>query len=148
VDPTLYRTPHRRLGDTVSRKPPRATYPVVIGGEEGQNVKHRVPVSLELLRQEARDELDAVVEYRCRLGDDPWDFMPELPTVDEHVVHTLRAQTVDAHGLAEEQAKAHHPSATPDRTAAFEYGLLRQIALDHPQLTPAVWRMLGRINAA
>lgn len=111
-------------------------------------MSNRVPISLELLRQEARDELDAVIEYRCRLGDDPWEFIPELPTVDEHVVHTLRAQTIDAHELAEEQARAYHPSADPDRTLAFEYRLLRQIALEHPPLTPAVWRMLGRINAA
>lgn len=132
----------------VSRETPSATYPVCTGSKEGPDVTHRVPISLELLRQEARDELDAVIEYRCRLGDDPWDFMPELPTVDEHVVHTLRARTVDAHDLGEEQAKAYHPSADPDRTVAFEYRLLRQIALDHPQLTTAVWRMLGRINAA
>lgn len=133
---------------SVSREVGSGTYPVCTGSEEGPNVMHRVPISLELLRQEARDELDAVIEYRCRLGDDPWEFMPDLPTVDEHVVHTLRAQTVDAHGLAEEQAKAYHPSADPDRTVSFEYRLLRQIALDHPPLTPAVWRMLGRINAA
>lgn len=108
----------------------------------------RVPISLELLRQEAKDELDAVIDYRCRLGDDPWQFMPELPTVDEHVILTLRAETVDAHGLGEERARAYHPAAESERADAFEYRLLRQIALDHPQLTPAVWQMLGRINAA
>lgn len=108
----------------------------------------RVPISLELLRQEARDELDAVIEYRCRLGDDPWQFMPELPTVDEHVILTLRAETVDAHGLGEERARAYHPAADRERADTFEYRLLRQIALDHPQLTSAVWGMLGRINAA
>jgi hypothetical protein len=111
-------------------------------------VARRVPISLELLRQEARDELDAVIEYRCRLGDDPWQFMPELPTVDEHVILTLRAETVDAHGLGEERARAYHPAADRERADTFEYRLLRQIALDHPQLTSAVWGMLGRINAA
>jgi hypothetical protein len=30
----------------------------------------------------------------------------------------------------------------------FEYQLLRRIALDHPTLTPTVWGMLGRLNAA
>ncbi|MCX7521758.1 hypothetical protein OSC27_05630 [Microbacterium sp. STN6] len=108
----------------------------------------RIPVSLEVLRQEARDELDAVIEYRCRLGDDPWDFMCELPSVDEQVIRSLRADTIAAHDLREQQSRAYHPAADPSRAAEFEYRLLRQIALDRPQLTPAVWGLLGRLNAA
>jgi hypothetical protein len=112
------------------------------------NVNSRVPVSVELLRQEARDELSAVVEFRCRQGDDPWDFLPELPTVDEHVVLTLREETIESHRLSEERARAYHPSADPERAAQFEYQLLRRIALDHPALTRTVWGMLGKLNAA
>lgn len=106
------------------------------------------PPSIELLRQEARDELSAIIEFRCRLGDDPWDFLPELPTVDEQVVLGLRDETIDVHELWEERARACHPAAGRDRYEAFEYQLLRQIALDHPELTRAVWGMLGKFNAA
>jgi hypothetical protein len=105
-------------------------------------VTGRLPISLELLRQEARDELAAVIEYRCRQGDDPWEFIPDLPSVDEHVVHTLRADTIARLDLAEVQSRAHHPSSEPGRREEFEYEVLRRIALDHPELTPAVWRLL------
>lgn len=108
----------------------------------------RVPISLEALRQEAKDELDAVIEHRCRVGDDPWEFMPDLPSVDEQVVRSLRAETIDAHHLGELHSRAYHPSASSDAASQFEYRLLRQIALDRPQLTGTVWTMLGRINAA
>lgn len=111
-------------------------------------MRRRMPISLELLRQEARDELDTVIDYRCRQGDDPWEFMHELPSVDEHVVRSLRADTIAAHNLGDEQARAYHPSVERERAEEFEYRLLRQIALDHPQLTGTVWQMLGRINAA
>jgi hypothetical protein len=84
-------------------------------------VTGRLPISLELLRQEARDELAAVIEYRCRQGDDPWEFIPDLPSVDEHVVHTLRADTIARLDLAEVQSRAHHPSSEPGRREEFEY---------------------------
>ncbi|HWU45828.1 MAG TPA: hypothetical protein VN133_03610 [Humibacter sp.] len=107
----------------------------------------RRPISLEVLRQEARDELGAIIEFRCRLGDDPWDFLPDLPSVDEQVVLTLRAESIETHDLAEARARAYHPSAPPERAEEFEYQLLRRIALDHPDLTTTVWSMLDRINA-
>ena len=106
------------------------------------------PMSLEVLRQEARDELAAVIEFRCRLGDDPWEFLPELPTVDEQVVLTLRDETIDLHDLREARSRAYHPAAPREERERFEYQLLRRVALDHPELTPAVWGMLGRLNAA
>jgi hypothetical protein len=111
-------------------------------------MKSRIPVSVELLRQEARDELSAVIEFRCRQGDDPWDFLPDLPTVDEHVILTLRDETIQSHGLGDQRSRAYHPSANPKLAADFEYQLLRRIALDHPTLTPTVWQMLGKLNAA
>jgi hypothetical protein len=98
--------------------------------------QERHPMSLELLRQEARDELAAVI------------FLPELPTVDEQVVLTLREETIEAHDLAEARSRAYHPSAAREEREQFEYQLLRRVALDHPELTPAVWSMLGRLNAA
>lgn len=108
----------------------------------------RRPSSLDRLRQEARDELGAIIEWRCRLGDDPWEFLPDLPSVDEQVVLTLRSDTIEAHDLGEQRSRAYHPSAPRERAAAFEYQLLRRIALDHPDLTTTVWSMLGRINKA
>ncbi|WP_296196733.1 tryptophan synthase subunit alpha [uncultured Microbacterium sp.] len=86
--------------------------------------------SLELMRAEAADERSVIVEERLRAGEDPWAFMEEIPTVDELVVLTLRAEAIiEDHGRL--------PSAVRHRR------VLRQIALAHPELTPTVWRLLG-----
>ena len=86
--------------------------------------------SLELLRAEAADELSVLVHERLRDGEDPWDFMEDLPTVDELVVLILRAENIAENG-----------GTRPNR--ARHYRVLRQIALDYPPLTRAVWRLLG-----
>lgn len=86
--------------------------------------------SIEVLRAEASDELSVVIEERLRGGQDPWAFMEEIPTVDELVVWMLRAEAIVADG-------GRMPSHVRD------YRVLRQIALQHPELTPTVWRMLG-----
>lgn len=88
-------------------------------------------VSLEVLRAEAGDELSVMVEARLRHGEDPWDFMEVLPTVDELVVMTVRHERLDLAGI-------------DAPTVPQNYEILRQIAIDHPPLTPAVWRLLGR----
>ncbi|GGF21223.1 tryptophan synthase subunit alpha [Subtercola lobariae] len=90
----------------------------------------RTRASLEGLRAEARQELDTVVHERLLLGEDPWEFMEELPTVDELVVYLLRAEAIEANGRQR-------------ASAAREYRVLRQIALSYPDLTQTVWRMLG-----
>jgi len=87
--------------------------------------------SLEVLRAEARDELDTVIQERCLAGEDPWEFMDELPTLDELVVYLLRADAIVADD-------GRIPSPTR------EYRVLRQIALEHPALTTTVWRLIGR----
>ncbi|KQZ85611.1 tryptophan synthase subunit alpha [Microbacterium sp. Root166] len=89
--------------------------------------------SLELLRAEASDELAVVIAERLRGGEDPWEFMEDLPTVDELVVFTLRAENIEANGGSRPNAARH-------------YRVLRQIALEYPELTPAVWRLLGEAN--
>ncbi|WP_243075934.1 tryptophan synthase subunit alpha [Microbacterium sp. SS28] len=89
--------------------------------------------SVEVLRAEAADELAVLVHERLRAGEDPWDFMEDLPSVDELVVFTLRAENIAADG-------GMRPSA------ARHYRVLRQIALDYPALTRAVWRLLGDAN--
>ncbi len=86
--------------------------------------------SLELLRAEASDELSVVIEERLRSGEDPWEFMGDLPTVDELVVFMLRAENIEANGGVRPNAARH-------------YRVLRQIALDYPPLTRAVWKLLG-----
>jgi hypothetical protein len=89
--------------------------------------------SLELLRAEAADELSVLVHERLRDGEDPWDFMEDLPSVDELVVFMLRAENIAEDGGGKPSAARH-------------YRVLRQIALDYPPLTRAVWRLLGETN--
>jgi len=89
--------------------------------------------SLELLRAEAADELSVVIAERLRGGEDPWEFMDDLPTVDELVVFTLRAENIAENGGSRPNAARH-------------YRVLRQIALEYPPLTRAVWRLLGDAN--
>lgn len=89
--------------------------------------------SVEVLRAEAADELGVVIHERLRHGEDPWAFMEELPTIDELVVLTLRAEAIAAVGRIAVNAVQH------DR-------LLRRIAMDYPPLTATVWHMLGETN--
>jgi len=103
---------------------------------------------LETRRREARDELSAIIELKCRLGDDPWEFLPDLPSVDEQVVLTLRLERIEANGLESARARAYHPSAPHTAAERFEYELLRSIAFEHPDLTRAVWGLLGRLHDA
>ncbi|GAB3580457.1 hypothetical protein GCM10027406_20010 [Leifsonia lichenia] len=108
----------------------------------------QVPTSIEVLRQQARDELSAIIEHRCRSGEDPWQFIPDLPSVDQQVVIGLRASAIDRFDLAAEQSRAHHPSAGRAVFARFEYDVLRRIALTHPELSEAVWELLDRLERA
>lgn len=88
-----------------------------------------------MLRAEATDERSTVVVERLRSGEDPWAFMDEIPTVDELVVLTLRAERIVADNRR-----------IPTREQ--DYRILRQIALAYPELTPTVWAMLDRRLAA
>lgn len=90
--------------------------------------------SLEVLRAEAADELDTIVHERLLAGEDPWDFMEELPSVDELVVYLLRADTITENG-------GQRPSSVRN------YRVLRQIALDHPGLTRTVWQLIGEYDS-
>ncbi len=71
-----------------------------------------------------------MVDERLRAGEDPWEFMEDLPSVDELVVYILRAENIAENG-----------GARPN--AARQYRVLRQIAIEYPPLTTAVWRLLG-----
>ncbi len=94
----------------------------------------RTRASLEVLRAEAHEELDTVIHERLRSGEDPWEFMEDIPSVDELVVLLLRADSINAND-------GQFPSPTRD------YRVLRQIALEYPALTPTVWRMIGTHGA-
>lgn len=89
--------------------------------------------SLEVLRAEAQDELGTVVWERLHGGEDPWAFMDVLPTVDEFVVLSLRAELIAADN-------GRRPTREVDRR------MLRQIALAYPQLDPTVTGMLDRLD--
>ncbi|MEQ6896180.1 tryptophan synthase subunit alpha [Microbacterium sp. KR10-403] len=101
--------------------------------DQPREVTPRRRASLELLRAEATDELSVIIEERLLGGEDPWEFMEELPSVDELVVFTLRAENIAANGGVRPNPARH-------------YRVLRQIALDYPPLTPAVWKLLGEAN--
>ena len=107
-----------------------ASYPGLVANDD-QTPRPRA--SLELLRAEAADELSVLVHERLRAGEDPWEFMDELPTVDELVVFLLRAENIAENGGSRPNASRH-------------YRVLRQIALDYPPLTRAVWSLLGEAN--
>ncbi|MFF2372597.1 hypothetical protein [Agromyces sp. NPDC058110] len=100
---------------------------------------------LESLRQDARDELSALIELRCRMGEDPWVFLPDLPSVDEQVVATLREERLHSERWSPVRARAYHPAAREGAAAKFEFDLLREIALEHPELSSAVWKVLDRV---
>jgi len=111
---------------------------------------------LARLRRDARDELSVLVDRRARNGEDPWEFMPELPTVDELVVSRLRDDALEREGVAAEYALARlagHSSAEDAphhrRNAdALDYRLLREIGLAEHELLRTVWVMLGRLDPA
>ncbi len=86
--------------------------------------------SLEVLRAEASDELAVLIQERLLSGEDPWDFMEDLPSVDELVVYLLRADNISA-----------NDGVRPN--SARNYRVMRQIALEYPELTSAVWGLLG-----
>lgn len=100
------------------------------GDEAGEAPGVLRRASLEVLRAEALDELSTVVMERLRAGEDPWAFMEQIPSIDELVVLTLRAELIRADN-----------SRRPD--AQVDYRMLRQIALAYPGLTPTVWTMIG-----
>lgn len=85
--------------------------------------------SLELLRAEAEDERSTMVYGRLRRGEDPWQFMQELPTVDELVVLLLREETISESGHR------------PDRLEDAE--LLTAIAAEYPPLSSTVQGLLS-----
>jgi hypothetical protein len=106
------------------------------------------------LREFARDERDVLIEHRSRQGEDPWDFLPEMPTVDELVILSLRDDALDERGLTAEYVLA-RLAARSTRTDAEEHRralaridteIIRSIGIAYPALTRTAWTMLGRLD--
>lgn len=83
-----------------------------------------------MLRAEAADERSVLVEERLRAGEDPWEFMSELPSVDELVVLLLRSERILPPG-----------AVRPDHDVSDL--VLRRIVDDYPPLATTVWSMLS-----
>jgi hypothetical protein len=108
------------------------------------------------LREFARDELDVLIENRSRQGEDPWEFLPDMPTVDELVVLSLRDDVLDERGLTAQYlltrlaARSTRSDADEHRRALerIDAEIIRSIGLAYPTLTRTVWMMLGRFPLA
>lgn len=95
-----------------------------------------------------------MVEHRARDGEDPAEFLPELPEIDELVVKVLVDEQLHQRGLAAEFALARLAASSPLSDAEehrstvdrIELETLRGIAAEHPELTRAVWALIGRIG--
>ncbi|RUQ98100.1 hypothetical protein [Labedella endophytica] len=106
------------------------------------------------LREFARDELDVLIEHRSRQGEDPWDFLPDMPTVDELVVLSLRDDALDDRGLTAEYvltrlaARSTRSDAEEHRRALerIDADIIRSIGIAYPALTRTAWMMLGRFD--
>ncbi|RLP75238.1 hypothetical protein D9V32_10080 [Mycetocola tolaasinivorans] len=108
------------------------------------------------LRRDATLERAVLIENRARAGEDPHEFLSELPTIDELVVTELRNAEIDDRGLTAQYilarlaAGSSRPEAQLHAADAnrVEREILRQIGLHHPELARTVWSMLGRLDAA
>lgn len=109
---------------------------------------------LEQLRNFARIERTAIMEYRGREGEDPLATLAELPSVDEFVVRELRDEMLEHRGQLAEFALARLASRSSDADALehranadrVEFELLREIAASNPELTVAAWAAAGRLE--
>lgn len=106
------------------------------------------------LREFARVELDVLIENRSRQGEDPWEFLPDMPSVDELVVLSLRDDALDERGLTAEYvltrlaARSTRSDADEHRRALerIDADIIRAIGIAYPTLTRTVWMMLGRFE--
>ncbi|WP_030147589.1 hypothetical protein [Mycetocola saprophilus] len=108
------------------------------------------------LRRDATLERAVLIEAHARAGEDPHDFIPTLPTIDELVVTELRNSEIDDRGLTAQYILARMAGSSSRPEAALhaadadrvEREILREIGLIHPELARTVWSMLGRLEAA
>ncbi|UCR88256.1 hypothetical protein [Mycetocola spongiae] len=112
-------------------------------------------LDLARLRRDATLERSVLIENRCRAGEDPHDFLAELPTIDELVVQELRAEAIEERGLTAQYLLARLASRSSRENAAehrrdadqLEREVLREIGLRHPDLTRTVWHLMGDLGS-
>ncbi len=110
--------------------------------------------TIEYMRRNAYLEREVLIEHHARDGEDPAEFIMDIPSIDELVVGALLSDGLHARGLAAEHglarlagkssvydAQEHRHNA--DR---IEDEVLHEIAREHPELSTAVWRMLGKLG--
>ncbi|WGD37700.1 hypothetical protein [Lysinibacter sp. HNR] len=112
------------------------------------------PDTIEFMRHNAQLEREALIEHRARGGEDPAEFMAEIPSVDELVVSTILSERMHVQGLAAEYSLArlagkssvHDASEHRHNADLLEAQMLHRIAQAYPELSTAVWIMLGKLN--
>jgi hypothetical protein len=108
------------------------------------------------LRADARLERTTMMETRGRLGEDPADSIEKMPSIDALVVERVRDDFLEERGQLAEfkitrmlgrvpgpEGEAHAHNA--DRA---EFEIFREIALNCPPLTRAVWELAGALRVA
>ncbi|MGO1543065.1 MAG: hypothetical protein ACTHXA_01865 [Gulosibacter sp.] len=113
-----------------------------------------MPSSFAELRELAELERESIIEQRVRGGEDPAQIFAEIPDTDEYLVLLLRDDALEARGLTAEYSLARLAEQTAQegaddlrRTAdGIDAKLYRAIARQYPQLSRAVWRMLGEVE--
>lgn len=110
--------------------------------------------ALAELRELALFERESIIENRVRGGEDPAEVFAEIPDTDEFLVLLLRDDALEERGLTAEYALARLAEQTQQESAddlrrtanGIDAKLFRAIARDYPQLSTAVWRMLGEVE--
>lgn len=113
-----------------------------------------LPTDLARARSDAALERAVLIENRSRAGEDPHDFLVELPTIDELVVRELLLERIEERGLTAQYLLARLAAASSQTDAGahranvdtLELDTLREIGLRYPDLTRTVWSMIGQIG--
>ncbi|MBC9927550.1 MULTISPECIES: hypothetical protein [unclassified Leucobacter] len=106
------------------------------------------------LRADARLERTTMMETRGRHGEDPAVSMEQMSSIDGIVVLNLRDELLEQDGKLAEfnitRLMGRVPGPDGEKYAHMadqvEFEILREIALDCPPLTQAVWELAGRLR--
>lgn len=106
------------------------------------------------LRADARLERTTTMETRGRFGEDPALSFERMPSIDAIVVLTLRDELLEQRGRLAEFNLTRMMGRVPGPDGAeyahkadrAEFEILREIALDCPPLTKAVWELAGSLR--
>lgn len=119
-------------------------------------VMHLTTQRLIELRSDARLERITMMESRGRLGEDPAVSLEQMASIDAIVVETLRDELLEQRGRLAEFNMTRLMGRVPGpdgaeyaaRADQAEFEILREIALDCPPLTRAVWEIAGTLPLA